>query len=158
VNTTSYVSLPTGYRSPQAPLGAQDYYYTARDAFRTETTFRTDLSVNYAHRIRAGRAQPELFFHGEVLNLFNRFQLCGCGASAFNNGGTTDMSTIGLAIRNPRNTPGGPYQTFNPFTTTPVRGTNWDFNTAEGSAFGSALSHLAYTTPRLFRFSAGVRF
>jgi hypothetical protein len=35
---------------------------------------------------------------------------------------------------------------------------NWDFNTTPGSAFGSALSHLAFTTPRLFRFSAGIRF
>ena len=158
VNTTSFVSPGGLYLSPQAPQGSQDYYYTARDAFRTETTFRTDLSVNYAHRIRPGRSQPELFFHGEVLNVFRDFQLCGCGASAFNNGGTTDMSTIGLAIRNPRNSPAGTFQTFNPFTTTPVKGTNWDFNTAEGSAFGSALTHFAYTTPRLFRFSVGIRF
>jgi hypothetical protein len=56
VNTTSFVSPGGLYLTPQAPQGAQDYYYTARDAFRTETTFRTDLSVNYAHRLRASRA------------------------------------------------------------------------------------------------------
>jgi hypothetical protein len=29
---------------------------------------------------------------------------------------------------------------------------------ASGSAFGTAINHLAYTTPRLFRFSVGIRF
>ena len=42
-----------------APANSVDYYFTARDAFRTEATYRTDLSVNYAHRIRAGGVQPE---------------------------------------------------------------------------------------------------
>jgi hypothetical protein len=138
-----------GYVMPLSPTRTLDYYFTARDAFRTATTYRTDLSINYAYRVRAGNAQPELFFHGEVLNVFNQFQLCGCGASAFNNGGTTDMGTIGLALR-----PARFFQPFNPFTTTPVKGTNWDVS----PEFGTALSHLAYTTPRLFRFSAGVRF
>ena len=156
VNAAPYVVPNPGYLTPQAPLNAVDYYFTARDAFRTETTFRTDLSVNYAYRIRAGRTQPELFFHGEVLNVFRDFQMCGCGASAFGNGGGTDMTTIGQAVRVFRNTP--TLAPFNPFTTTPVKGTNWDFNTTPGSAFGSPLSHLAFTTPRLFRFSAGIRF
>ena len=65
-----------------------DYYFTARDAFRTEATYRTDLSVNYSYRMpHAGGPQPELFFHGEVLNVFNQFQLCGCGGRVFSNGG-----------------------------------------------------------------------
>jgi hypothetical protein len=157
VNAAQSVVPNPGYLAPQTGLLAVDYYFTARDAFRTETTFRTDLSVNYGYRIRAGRAQPELFFHGEVLNVFRDFQICGCGASAFNNGGATDMTTIGQSVRTSRNAP-SVYQAFNPFTTAPVKGTNWDFNTSAGSQFGSPLSHLAYTTPRLFRFSAGVRF
>jgi hypothetical protein len=138
-----------GYVMPLSPTGRLDYYFTARDAFRTATTYRTDLSINYAYRVRAGNAQPELFFHGEVLNVFNQFQLCGCGASAFNNGGTTDLGTIGLALRAARF-----FQPFNPFTTPPVKGIHWDVS----PEFGTALSHLAYTTPRLFRFSVGVRF
>lgn len=107
VNAFPFVVPNPGYLTPQAPTGTVDYYYTARDAFRTETTYRTDLSINYARRLRAGAAQPELFFHGEVLNILNQFQLCGCGASAFNNGGTTDMTTIGQVVRTPRNTPTG---------------------------------------------------
>jgi outer membrane receptor protein involved in Fe transport len=142
-----------GYQVPLAPTGTVDYYFTARDAFRTETTFRTDLSVNYAYRVRASGAQPELFFHGEVLNIFRDFQLCGCGGSSFNNGGATDMVTIGLAVRSPRSAP-GVYQQFNPYTTAPVKGVNWDVT----PEFGTALSHLAFTTPRLARFSVGIRF
>jgi hypothetical protein len=46
------------------------------------------------------------------------------------------------------------YQTFNPFTDTPVEGTNW----AKGPSFGNALNRLAYTSPRAVRFSFGVRF
>lgn len=156
INAAPFVTNP-GYRAPQSPLGTVDYYFTARDAYRTETTFRTDLSVNYSYRVHAGRAQPELFFHGEVLNVFNQFQLCGCGASAFSNGGTTDLTTIGQSVRTPRNSP-TTMQAFNPFTTTPVRGVNWDFGTASASAFGAPLNQFAYTTPRLFRFSLGVRF
>jgi hypothetical protein len=156
VNAALVVPNP-GYLQPQAPAGTVDYYFTARDAFRTETTYRTDVSINYAYRIRTSRSQPELFFHGEILNIFNQFQLCGCGAPVFSNGGTTDLTTIGQAVRTPRNAP-TVYQAFNPFTTKPVQGTNWDFNTTPGAAFGSALNHFAYTSPRIFRFSVGVRF
>jgi TonB dependent receptor len=141
-----------GYVTPLAPLTSADYYFTARDAFRTETTYRTDLSLNYAFRIHASGTQPDLFFHGEVLNVFNQSHLCGCGGSAFTNGGTTDLTTIGQAIRTGRTA--ASLATFNPFTTAPVKGMNWDVT----PAFGTALSHLAYTTPRLFRFSVGVRF
>ena len=156
INTVPYVANP-GYLAAPGPGGSVDYYFTPRDAFRTETTFRTDLSVNYSHRVHAGRAQPELFFHGELLNVFRDFQICGCGASAFSNGGATDLTTIGQSVRTARNA-AALYQAFNPFTTTPVRGVNWDFNTTPGAAFGSPLNAFAYTTPRLFRFSLGVRF
>jgi hypothetical protein len=46
------------------------------------------------------------------------------------------------------------YQTFNPFTTTPVRGVNWDY----GPNFGKAINRFAYTTPRTLRITFGVRF
>jgi hypothetical protein len=45
-------------------------------------------------------------------------------------------------------------QTFNPFTTVPVEGVQW----AKGANFGKALNRLAYTSPRGFRVSFGVRF
>jgi hypothetical protein len=43
---------------------------------------------------------------------------------------------------------------FNPFTTTPVRGVNWNYN----ANFGTPLNRFAFTTPRMFRISFGVRF
>jgi outer membrane receptor protein involved in Fe transport len=158
ISAVSFVVPNPGYRMPLAPTQLVDYYFTARDAFRTATTYRTDLSMNYARRLHAGYAQPELFFHGEVLNIFNQFQLCGCGGSAFSNGGSIDISPLRTAVRTSRTPPAGTYQTFNPFTTVPVRGTHWDLATAPGTEFGGAVSHLAYTTPRLFRFSVGIRF
>lgn len=151
LNPTPFVTNP-GYVTP--PAGGVEYYFTNRDAFRTEATYRTDLSVNYAYRIRATAAtEPEIFFHGEVLNLFNQFQLCGCGASVFNNGGATDLTTIGSTVRTPLTAPTA-FQAFNPFTLTPVSGVNWDY----APNFGTALTALAYTSPRTFRFSVGVRF
>ena len=46
------------------------------------------------------------------------------------------------------------YQPFNPFTTTPVEGAHW----AKSPTFGRALTRFAYTTPRTFRMTFGVRF
>ena len=74
---TLHVPNP-GYVTP--PAAAVEYYFTARDAFRTEAT----ISNRLVRELRATgfggpTRQPELFFHGEVLNVFNQFQLCGCG-------------------------------------------------------------------------------
>ena len=43
---------------------------------------------------------------------------------------------------------------FNPFTDTPVKGVNWDLN----PNFGTPLNAFAYTSPRIVRFSVGLRF
>jgi len=145
INPRNYVTNP-GYVTPPA---AVDYYYTARDAFHTQATYRTDLSANYAYRTsRAAGAQPEVFFHAELLNMFNRFQLCGCGASVFNNGGTTDMSTIAQTVT------AVPTAPFDPFNSKPVENVNY----VKAANFGQAINALAYTSPRMFRFSVGVRF
>ena len=46
------------------------------------------------------------------------------------------------------------YTRFNPFTTQPVQGVNWDL----APTFGQPLDRFAYTTPRTIQFSIGVRF
>ncbi len=48
---------------------------------------------------RSGSFHPELFFHGELLNVFNSYQLCGCGENVFRNGGITDLLTIGSGVQ-----------------------------------------------------------
>jgi len=140
INPLSFLANP-GYVLPPSQI---EYFFTARDAFRTEATYRTDVSVNYSHGLRG---TAEAFFHGEVLNVFNQFQLCGCGDTVFNNGGTTNLTTIGLqppVLRAP----------FDPYKTQPVEGVHWDRH----PNFGTPATTFAFTTPRLYRFSVGIRF
>jgi hypothetical protein len=148
INPRPYVVNP-GYANPLGTTATVEYFFFDRDEFRTETQHRTDLSVNYRYRLPA---EVELFFRGEVLNIFNQFQLCGCGASVFNNGGGSDIRTINTSVLTASNSP--TLRPFNPFTETPVEGANW----ALGPTFGQAVSRFAYTSPRTFRFSVGVRF
>jgi hypothetical protein len=143
VSTVGLVQNP-GYVTPPA---AVNYYFTARDAFHLDNTYRTDISVNYAYRLPMSSSAPELFFHGEVLNVFNQFQLCGCGDTVFNNGGVSNLTTIGQSVTLLPTR-------FNPYTETPVQGVNWD----KGANFGQPLNAFAFTSPRIFRFSVGVRF
>jgi carboxypeptidase family protein len=150
VDARTFVTNP-GYVTPQGG-STEAYYYTARDAFRTEATYRTDVALNYSRRIKAVRRQPEIFAQAQLLNAFNGFQLCGCGADVFSNGGGVVLTRIDQSVLSGTNS--AAYQKFNPFTTTPVQGVNWNY----GPNFGKALSRLAYTTPRTFRLTFGVRF
>ena len=145
INSSPYVVNP-GYATP---VSSVEYYFFERDAYRTEAQYRTDLSVNYQYRVGRG---ADLFFHAEVLNIFNQYQLCGCGATVFNNGGASDMRTINNGVLTAANS--GTLQPFNPFTTTPVQGVNWNLN----PTFGTPSSRFAYTSPRTFRFNFGVKF
>ena len=158
VDARPYVTNP-GYLTP--PSGANNtYFYTARDAFRTEAQYRSDLGISYAYRIPGGRGL-ELFGQLQIINLFNQSQLCVCGGTAFGTGGSgagsmdaggINIQRINTAILTPVTT--ATLQPFNPFTTVPVRGVNWDFN----PNFGRATSRFAYTTPQSARVSFGVRF
>jgi len=126
-----------------------EYYVAARDAFHTQATYRTDFSANYTVRGPQARSTRfDIFVHAEVLNLFNQFQLCGCGGSVFNNGGLTDMSKINQGV----SVAGLP--AFDPFTTVPVKDTNYKLD----PAFGKAVDKFSYTSPRTFRFSLGLKF
>jgi hypothetical protein len=155
VDPRPYVTNP-GYLTPPAGLDVI-YYYTARDAFRTASEFRTDFAANYAHRI-PGAGSLELFAQIQVINLFNQSQLCACGSTAFatgsgGNAGGVNVQRLSTTVLTPVNTPAR-FAAFNPFTTTPVRGVNWDL----GPTFGQAVSRFAYTTPQSMRLSFGIRF
>jgi hypothetical protein len=152
VDPRPFVANP-GYLTP--PAGNQtQYFFFPRDQFRTEGMRRTDFAAKYDYGIAMRGHSIGLFVQAQVFNLFNQFQLCGCGGSAlFPLGGTITTnnidSTVRTAVTNPTL-----YTTFNPFTTTPVEGVNW----AYGPAFGKALNRFAYTTPRTFRLTFGIRF
>ncbi len=155
VDARPYVSNP-GYLNPPAGLDTV-YYYTPRDAFRTAAQIRTDLAINYARRI-PGAKGLELFGQVQILNLFNQSQLCACGGTAFatgsgGNAGGVNVQRLSTTVLTSVSTPAR-FTPFNPFTTTPVRGVNWDL----GPTFGQATSRFAYTTPQSVRVSFGVRF
>jgi outer membrane receptor protein involved in Fe transport len=155
VDPRPFITNP-GYLNP--PTGNDiAYFYTARDAFRTASQFRTDLAANYYFRIPRTQS-AELFFQLHVVNLWNQSQLCACGGTAFGTGsagnaGGVNIQRVNTAVLTPVNTPAR-FAAFNPFTTTPVRGVNWDL----GPVFGQAISRFAYTTPQSMRMSFGVRF
>lgn len=154
VDARPYVTNP-GYLTPP-PGNSTTYFYTARDAFRTAAQYRADLGINYAYRVRQGRGL-ELFGQLQIINLFNQSQLCVCGGTAFGTGasgnaGGINIQRLNTAVLTPVTT--AALQPFNPFTTVPVRGVNWDL----GPNFGKATNRFAYTTPQSMRVSFGVRF
>jgi hypothetical protein len=133
------------------------YFYTARDAFRTQGQMRTDLGVSYTYRVPRART-AEVYVQFQVINLFNQFQLCACGGTAFGTGsagnaGGINIQRLNTAILTPVTTPAR-FAAFNPFTTTPVRGVNYDL----GPIFGLATNRFAWTTPQSVRILFGVRF
>jgi hypothetical protein len=135
IRSGAFVNDP-GYAEPPDTVS---YWFTDRDAFRTDNMFRTDLSVNYGYRLGG---KTELFGQLQVLNLFNQFQLFNLGSNAIN-------TTVLTAVDDPDR-----FQTFNPFTTRPIQGVHWDFDERFGEPTGAA----AYTLPRTFQFAVGVRF
>ena len=149
VDAKPYVTNP-GYVTPQGGASVT-YFYTARDAFRTDSEFRTDMSATLNHNVNAGSHRLGLFVQMHLLNAFNQFQLCACGGSVFTNGGTAQLNLISTAVNSPNGTT---RPNFNPFTQQPVQGVNWDF----APAFGTPSSRMALTLPREFRVTFGVRF
>ncbi len=76
--------------------------------------------------IASGGSGVELFGQLQVLNLFNQFQLCACGGTAFGTGGSANaggvnIQRISTTVLTPVSTPAR-FAAFNPFTTTPVQG------------------------------------
>ncbi len=121
-----------------------NYYFTARDAFRTDDIKRTDIAINFSKTIGG---LVEIFIQPQVLNLFN-------------NRGVIAVDTT---VNTERNAGGGTYLTFNPFTTIPVqrphldntvKTANWDF----GPNFGKPTSVNSYQIPRQFLVTMGLRF
>ena len=125
-----YVTNAPAYATPPSSVS---YYFTARDAFRTNTILRTDLALNFSTRIANA---VEIFVQPQVLNVLNRQGLIGVSTSV--------RTAVNSSL----------YQRFNPFTTAPVQGVNWDY----APTFGTARNNLDYQLPRTFTVAAGVRF
>ena len=133
VNPRNYVQVPS-YRTPPSQAA---YFFTDRDAFRTDAVFRTDAAVNYAYDLRGG---AELFVQAQVWNVFNSSPIA-------------DVNNIDVTTRT-RDGGAANLVAFDPFRETPVRGTHWE----PGPNFGTARNRNAYLVPRQVRFSVGIRF
>ena len=144
VATRAYVTNP-GYITP-GPASVS-YYFTARDAYRTETTYRTDLGLTYSYKIGG---KVELYISPIIYNVWNSQHI------------TEVNSAVNTAVQSSAN-----YNAFNPFTTAPTEcpqtttasackalGANWQ----KGSLFGQPTGPTYYQTPRTFYFSVGARF
>ena len=138
VRSRTFVTNP-GYVLPPSSV---TYYFTARDAFRTDDIKRTDLAINFVKTIGS---HIEVFIQPQVLNLFN-------------NQGVIAVDTTVNTVLNPGT---GTFTTFNPFTQTPVKRAdvsdktaNWDL----GPNFGKPTSVNSYQIPRQFQVTMGVRF
>ena len=119
------------------PPSSVSYYYTARDAFRTDDIKRTDLSLSYSLRIAN---TVEIFVQPQVLNVFN------------NQGKVIVDQTVNTRVSQGS---GNTFLDFNPFTTIPIqrpyqdktnKTSNWDL----GPRFGN------WTSVRLVPDSAPV--
>ena len=136
VRSRDFVTNP-GYQTRPSSVA---YYYTSRDAFRTDDVKRTDLSLNFTTNL----GPVQIFVQPQVINLWN----------------TQAKIAVDTTVQTFVNTSG--YLNFNPFTTVPVRGArdtttptaNWNY----GPNFGNARSVLDYQQPRTFLVSAGLRF
>src|SRR5262249_51569282 len=127
VRSRTFVTNP-GYVLPPSSV---TYYFTARDAFRTDDIKRTDLAINFVKTIGS---HVEAFLQPQALNLFN-------------NQGVIAVDTTVNTVLNPGT---GTFTTFNPFTQIPVKRAeasdktaNWDF----GPNFGKPTSVNSYQIP-----------
>ena len=136
VDTRPYVTNP-GYLTPPATVS---YYYAGgRGMFKTDTVSATDVSLNYSLPSRF-MEKGEFFVRVVIANILNQ--------SAQDNSGNQTVFTA--ASQNPART----MQAFNPFTTKPVAGVNYQL----GPDFGRALSAGDYQAARNVNFSLGFRF
>ncbi len=143
IRTGSYVTNP-GYKTPPA---SETYYFTGRDAYRTETVYRTDLQLSYSHRIVGGL---EIFVQPQIFNLLNAQHIISVNQTV-----NTNFNTSNLVA-------------FNPFTTAaPLecpQGTalasckTMGANYQKGSLFGTPTASTGFQTPRYFTMSVGLRF
>lgn len=142
----------TSTASPDAPANIGDlytaeppsttYFIGERGRFRWDDVTRTDFAVNY----RLPVFGAELFAEAEVFNLFNeQAQIAGT---------TTVFGPRSGANRCPGATANGACAAFNPWTDTPVEGTNYNYSANFGKASGPA----SYQLPRTYQFSLGFRF
>lgn len=136
VAVTGFVSNP-GYMQPPAAL---DYYFTDRDAFRTDPLKRTDIGLSW-RRSLFGTVHGDVFVNLHILNVFGATQLLNPQQYVVTRTAYTDATL----------------QPFNPFTGTPVRDVNWTFDDS-GVRPDESRPGVPTTLGRTWLVTLGVRF
>jgi len=145
-NAPAYVAAP----------GTVNYWFTPRDAYRTDNVYSTDIALNYAFHVASLGPDIEFFVSPRVTNVFNRHAV-------------VNVNTTVYTAANP----GHGLSPFNPFTTKPVEcpqaasaadcqalGANWQLGPSFGMPQTATTATTAgdFQTPRTFLVSLGVRF
>ena len=133
VTNPGYVSVPTSVT----------YFFGGRGNLKTNNIFRTDFTLNYRIKLIG----VELFFQPEIINLFNRKGVVSYDEEVLT---ALDCPATGTAA----GCPAGGLKPFNPFKDEPVEGVNF----IKGPNFGKPNSENDYQTPRVYRFSLGLKF
>jgi hypothetical protein len=141
------------------PPPSVTYYFTARDAYRTDTIKRTDLSVNIAGKI----GPVEIFIQPQVFNVFN-----AQGVTFVNN--PTAINTAVYAGTGTSPDSRGLVR-FNPFTKTPIEcpqsntaaqcaamGANWKLGPQFGQPVSGSSTQPSFQIPRQYLVTFGARF
>ncbi len=133
VSSRDFIIDNPGYLTPPRDV---DYWFTGRDAFTSDDITSTDIGVNYSFGWQLGGKTFEIFLQPEILNLFDESNALVVNDTVLDATNSAD------------------FESFNPFTETPVQGVHWDF----GSNFGQPVRDTDFQRPRTFRISVGFRF
>jgi len=163
INSSPYVALgcttPGQTNCYLTPPASVSYYFTSRDAFRTPTVYRTDLSLNIAGKI----GPIEVFVMPQIYNILN-----GHAISFINN-----SSGINTSVSAGKGTTPDSHGLvrFNPFTTAPVEcpqgdsaaqckalGANWQLAAQFGQPTSGSATQPSFQIPRQYLITFGARF
>jgi hypothetical protein len=128
INVAPFVENP-GYANPPT---LQNYFFSSRDAYRTDDITSVDVALFYSFTFPALGADFSLFIQPEVRNLFN------------SHGEVQHDKTVVVDHDMP----------FNPWTEVPVEGVQYRL----GENFGEPVAETDYQRPREFLVSLGLRF
>ena len=142
-----------------APPQNEVYWFTSRDAYRTDTIKRTDLSLNISGKI----GPVELYVQPQVQNLFN-----GQGTTFANNPSAINTS-VSVGRGATANSSG--LIRFNPFTSSPIEcpqtataadckamGANWKKSALFGQPTSGSSLTPSFQLPRTYLVTFGARF
>jgi outer membrane receptor for ferrienterochelin and colicin len=143
IDVRKSATLPDGITNPGyvTPPSRVWYYFGGRGSYRADDVTSTNLALNWEAPAVRGAT---VFVQTDIINVFNE-QAVEYPATA--RGNVIDQTVF---VRRTRAT----LTAFNPFTTTPVEGTHYQF----GPNFGKPTNREAYQDPREYRVSVGVRF